>query len=435
MNFDIKTNEKGNLSIGGADAIELTEKYNTPLYVIDEMKIRDNYRRVYEAFSSQYDKFKIFYACKANTNLAVMRILEQEGSSIDAVSPGEIYTALLAGFEPERVLYTGNNATDEELKFAVDSGVIINLDSVSALHRLTKVCNPQEVKISFRVNPKVGAGHHEHCITGGDLSKFGVMEEEAADVYKMAQDLGFTPVGIHTHIGSGILDPEPFMLAVETLMDVAGRVHEEAGIKFEFIDFGGGLGIPYHPDESKLDIDTFSKEIVGLFKDKLNEYNIGTPTMFIEPGRYIVGDASVLLTKVNTIKQSYRKFAGVDAGFNTLLRPSMYGSYHHIVVANKPEAENTQTIDIAGNVCESGDLFARDRPMPELEEGDTLAIFNAGAYAFSMSSQYNSRPKTMEVLVNDGESEIVRERETFADVLAKQNVPVRLLKRIEFNED
>lgn len=428
MQLDLTTNEKGNLSIGGADAIELTEKYDTPLYVIDEMKIRDNYRRLYNAFSSQYKNFKIFYACKANTNLAVMRILEQEGSCIDAVSPGEIYTALLAGFESERIIYTGNNVTDQELKFAVESDVIINLDSVSALYRLTKLCNPDAVKISFRVNPKVGAGHHEHCITGGELSKFGIMEEEAADVYSMAKDLGFTPVGIHTHIGSGILDPEPFMLAVETLMDVAGRVHKETGVNFEFIDFGGGLGIPYHPDEPKLDIEIFSKEITGLFKDKLNEYKLGKPIMCIEPGRYIVGDASILLTKVNTIKQSYRKFAGVDAGFNTLLRPAMYGSYHHIVVANKPNAENVQNIDIAGNVCESGDLFARDRLLPEIEEGDVLAILNAGAYAFSMSSKYNSRPKTAEVLVNNGESEIVRERETFADVLAKQNVPVRLLK-------
>ncbi|MEN4017450.1 MAG: diaminopimelate decarboxylase [Methanobacterium sp.] len=428
MQLDLTTNEKGNLSIGGADAIELTEKYDTPLYVIDEMKIRDNYRRLYNAFSSQYKNFKIFYACKANTNLAVMRILEQEGSCIDAVSPGEIYTALLAGFESERIIYTGNNVTDQELKFAVESDVIINLDSVSALYRLTKLCSPDAVKISFRVNPKVGAGHHEHCITGGELSKFGIMEEEAADVYSMAKDLGFTPVGIHTHIGSGILDPEPFMLAVETLMDVAGRVHKETGVNFEFIDFGGGLGIPYHPDEPKLDIEIFSKEITGLFKDKLNEYKLGKPIMCIEPGRYIVGDASILLTKVNTIKQSYRKFAGVDAGFNTLLRPAMYGSYHHIVVANKPNAENVQNIDIAGNVCESGDLFARDRLLPEIEEGDVLAILNAGAYAFSMSSKYNSRPKTAEVLVNNGESEIVRERETFADVLAKQNVPVRLLK-------
>lgn len=429
MDFDIETNEKGNLCIGGADAIELTNEYDTPLYVIDEEKVRNNYKRVYGAFSAQYNDFKIFYACKANTNLAVMRILEQEGSGIDAVSPGEIYTSLLAGFEPERILFTGNNATDDELKFAVDSGVTINLDSISALRRLSNLTDPEKVKISFRINPKVGAGHHEHCITGGDLSKFGIMEEEAAEVYSMACDLGFTPIGIHTHIGSGILDPEPFMLAVETLMDVAGRVKEQAGIKFEFIDFGGGLGIPYTPEESKLDIETFSKEITDLYKDKLNEYDLGKPTMCIEPGRYIVGDASILLTKVNTIKQSYRKFAGVDAGFNTLLRPSMYGSYHHIVVANKPKAENVQHIDIAGNICESGDLFARDRPMPEIEEGDVLAILNAGAYAFSMSSQYNSRPKTMEVLVNKGESEIVRERETFADVIANQNVPIRLLKK------
>lgn len=428
MDFDIEINKMGNLSIGGGDAIELVEKYKTPLYVMDENKIRNNFRKVNHAFKDHYKDFKIFYACKANTNLAVMRILEQEGSGIDAVSPGEIYTALLAGFEPERILYTGNNVTDQELKFAVDSGVIINLDSVSALHRLTELCDPHEVKISFRVNPKVGAGHHEHCITGGDLSKFGIMEEEAVEVYRKAADRGYHITGIHTHIGSGILDPEPFMLAVETLMDVAGRVHQDANIDLEFIDFGGGLGIPYTPDENKLDIDKFAQEITDLYKDKLKEYDLGNPTMCLEPGRYIVGDASILLTKVNTIKQSYRKFAGVDAGFNTLLRPSMYGSYHHIIAANKPQAENTQKLDIAGNICESGDLFARDRPMPELIEGDVLAIFNAGAYAFSMSSQYNSRPRTMEILVNNGESEVIRERETFADVLAKQNIPIRLLK-------
>lgn len=428
MDFDLKTNEKGNLSIGGVDTIDLAEKYGTPLYVVDESRIRENYQRLYNAFTHHYPDFKIFYACKANTNLAVMRILEQEGSSIDAVSPGEIYTALLAGFEPSRILFTGNNVTDDELRFAVASGVTINVDSVSQLHRLSKIAKPSDLDISFRVNPKVGAGHHEHCITGGDLSKFGIMEEESVDVYNMAKDLGFNPVGIHTHIGSGILDPEPFMLAVETLMDVAGKVSTEVGIKFDFIDFGGGLGIPYLPEESKLDIEVFAKEITTLYKDKLKEYNLGKPFMYIEPGRYIVGDASILLTRVNTIKNSYRKFAGVDAGFNTLLRPSMYGSYHHIVSANRPLAEPVQNIDIAGNVCESGDLFARDRPMPDIKEGDLLAILNAGAYAFSMSSQYNSRPRNMEVLVKDGESEIIRDKETFSDVLSKQNVPIRLLK-------
>ncbi|BDZ67252.1 diaminopimelate decarboxylase [Methanobacterium ferruginis] len=428
MNLHFKTNEKGNLDIGGADALELAREYGTPLYVIDEMRVRDNYQRVYQAFSQEYADFQIFYAAKANTNLAVMRILEQSGSGIDAVSPGEIYTALLAGFQPERILFTGNNVTTGELKYALDSGVRMNLDSVSMLERLAELPGAEGTKISFRVNPMVGAGHHDHCITGGELSKFGIMEHEAVEVYQKAQDLGFQPVGIHTHIGSGILDPEPFKLAVQVLMDVAGRVHQEAGVKFEFIDFGGGLGIPYTPEEPLLDIEKFAGEIVALYQDKLNEYGIDNPTMCIEPGRYIVGDASYLLTSVNTVKQSYRKFVGVDAGFNTLLRPTMYGSYHHILVADKPEASPTQKIDVAGNVCESGDLFARDRPLPDIEEGDVLAIMNAGAYAFSMASQYNSRPRPAEVMINDGQVDVIRERETFADLLSKQNLPIRFLK-------
>ncbi len=428
MNLHFKTNKKGNLDIGGADAMELASEYGTPLYVIDEMRVRDNYQRVHQAFSNEYANFQIFYAAKANTNLAVMRILEQEGSGIDAVSPGEIYTALLAGFTPERILFTGNNVTTEELQFALDAGVRMNLDSISMMERLAELPGAEGTKISFRVNPMVGAGHHDHCITGGELSKFGIMENEAVDVYEKAQNLGFNPVGIHTHIGSGILDPEPFKLAVQVLMDVAGRVHKDAGVNFEFIDFGGGLGIPYTPDENVLDIEKFAREIVALYKDKLYEHGMDNPTMCIEPGRYIVGDASFLLARVNTVKQSYRKFVGVDAGFNTLLRPTMYGSYHHIVVADRPEAEPTQNIDVAGNICESGDLFARDRPLPEIKEGDVIAIMNAGAYAFSMASQYNSRPRPGEVIVREGHSDVIREKETYADLLSKQNLPLRFLK-------
>ncbi|MDI3550782.1 MAG: diaminopimelate decarboxylase [Methanobacterium sp.] len=428
MKLHFKTNEKGNLDIGGADALELAQKYGTPLYVTDEMRVRDNYQRVYQAFSKEYEDFKIFYAAKANTSLAMMRILEQEGSCVDAVSPGEIYTALMAGFQPDRILYTGNNVTNEELKFAVDAGVRLNLDSVSMLERLAKIPGTEGMEISFRVNPMVGAGHHDHCITGGELSKFGIMEQEAVEVYQKAFDLGFKPVGIHTHIGSGILDPEPFKLAVQVLMDIAGKVHQEAGVNFEFIDFGGGLGIPYTPEEGLLDIEKFAQEIVALYQEKLTQHDLGKPTMCIEPGRYIVGDASYLLTQVNTIKQSYRKFVGVNAGFNTLLRPTMYGSYHHILVADKPEAEPVQKVDVAGNVCESGDLFARDRPLPEIKEGDVLAIMNAGAYAFSMASQYNSRPLPAEVMVCNGEAEVIRERESFADLFKKQNIPLRLLK-------
>ena len=426
MDLNIKINDKGHLDIGGADACDIANEFGTPLYVIDENRIRDNYQRFYNAFSKYYPNFKVFYACKANTNLSVLKILEEEGCCIDAVSPGEVYISRKMGFSGDRILFTGNNITNEELKFVLDQGAVLNIDSVSALKRLSEIIDPNGLKISFRVNPMVGAGHHDHCITGGVMSKFGIMDSEAVEVYELAKELGFNPIGMHSHIGSGILDPEPFKLAIESTIDIAGKVHQEAGIDFEFVDFEGGVGIPYTPEENIVDIDTFAKENIALFKEKLKEYDMGNPTMYLEPGRYIVGDASDLLVRVNSVKQSYRKFIGVDAGFNTLLRPAMYDSYHHIVVANKMNEPDTEKVDIAGNVCESGDLFARDRPVPDIEEGDLLAILNAGAYGFTMSSNYNSRPLTPEVLVKDGKCYLVREEETFDDLMAKQNIPEHL---------
>lgn len=426
MDLNIKVNDKNHLDIGGVDACDIANEYGTPVYVIDENRIRDNYQRFYNAFTKYYSDFKVFYACKANTNLSVLKILQQEGCCIDAVSPGEVYITRKVGFSGDRILFTGNNITNDELKFVLDQGAVLNIDSVSALTRLSEIIEPDGLKISFRVNPMVGAGHHDHCITGGVMSKFGIMDSEAVDVYYLAEKLGFNPIGMHSHIGSGILDPEPFKLAIESTMDIAGKVHEDAGVDFEFVDFGGGVGIPYTPEENTVDIDTFAKENIGLFKEKLSEYSMGKPTMYLEPGRYLVGDASVLLLGVNSVKQSYRKFIGVDGGFNTLLRPAMYDSYHHIVAANKVNDENTQKVDIAGNVCESGDLFGRDRQMPYIEEGDLLAILNAGAYGFTMSSNYNSRPLASEVLTCNGESYLVRERQTFDDLMAKQKIPEHL---------
>ena len=384
MDLNIKVNEKKHLDIGGADAVDIAEEFGTPTYVIDENRIRDNYNRFYSAFSKYYPDFKVFYACKANTNLAVMKILESEGCCIDAVSPGEVYTAKKLGFDGQRILFTGNNITNEELKFVHEEGAVLNIDSVSALNRLAKIIDPEGVKISFRVNPMVGAGHHDHCITGGVMSKFGIMDSEASEVYQQAKDLGFNPVGMHSHIGSGILDPEPFKLAVESTMDIAGKVHQDVGIDFEFVDFGGGVGIPYTPEEKIVDLDKFAEVNIGLFKEKLEEFDMGSPTMYLEP------------------------------------------SYHHIVDASKMDAPNTQEVDIAGNVCESGDLFARDRPMPDVEEGDVLGIMNAGAYGFTMSSNYNSRPLASEILVTDGKCQIVRERQSFEDLYAQQIIPDHL---------
>lgn len=423
MDLNIKVNEKDHLDIGGADACDLVDKFGSPIYVIDENRIRDNYNRFYNAFSKYYPDFKVFYACKANTNLAVMKILESEGCCVDTVSPGEVYTCEKLGFSPDRILFTGNNITDEELKEVHDMGVILNVDSVSAIKRLANVVDPNGLKLSIRVNPMVGAGHHAHTITGGVMSKFGIMDNEAVEVYQLAEDLGFDPVGIHSHIGSGILDPEPFKLAIGSTMDIAGKVHEEAGVDFEFVDFGGGIGVPYTPEEKALDIDHFAHENVKFFEEKLKEYNMGKPTMFLEPGRYIVADAVDLLVKVNSVKQSYRKYIGVDAGFNTLLRPTMYGSYHHIVDASKMSAPIKEEVDVAGDVCESGDLFARDRPLPEVEEGDVLGILNAGAYGFTMASHYNSRPLPAEILVNDGNATVVRKAETYDDLFRNQIIP------------
>lgn len=423
MDLNIKVNEKDHLDIGGADACDLVDKFGSPIYVIDENRIRDNYNRFYNAFSKYYPDFKVFYACKANTNLAVMKILESEGCCVDTVSPGEVYTCEKLGFSPDRILFTGNNITDEELKEVHDMGVILNVDSVSAIKRLANVVDPNGLKLSIRVNPMVGAGHHAHTITGGVMSKFGIMDNEAVEVYQLAEDLGFDPVGIHSHIGSGILDPEPFKLAIGSTMDIAGKVHEEAGVDFEFVDFGGGIGVPYTPEEKALDIDHFAHENVKFFEEKLKEYNMGKPTMFLEPGRYIVADAVDLLVKVNSVKQSYRKYIGVDAGFNTLLRPTMYGSYHHIVDASKMSAPIKEEVDVAGDVCESGDLFARDRPLPEVEEGDVLGILNAGAYGFTMASHYNSRPLPAEILVNNGNATVVRKAETYDDLFRNQIIP------------
>jgi len=415
-------NRGGILYIDGVSSPELAEKFDTPLYVLAERRLRENYRRLYNALKKHFSKIRIYYSAKANTSLSVLKILENEGACIDTVSPGEVFLALKAGFKPEKVLFTGTSVRDDELKFLVDSGVTINIDSLSQLKRLLKIHVPEIM--SVRVNPEIGAGHHEHCITAGKDSKFGIWEEDVIKAYKMAREAGIERFGIQMHIGSGILTVEPFILAAEKLLEIARRVHEEVDVNFEFIDFGGGLGVPYRPEEKPLNLDLFAEKVLGLYVKRIEEYDLGEPWFFIEPGRYIVCDAEVLLTRVNTLKVTpFKKFIGVDAGFNTLIRPAMYGSYHPIVVANKLGMAEEETYDVAGPLCESGDLLAKNRRLPRICEGDLLAILNAGAYGFSMSSQYNSRPRPAEVIVKDGEYALIRQREDFESLLIGQKVP------------
>jgi diaminopimelate decarboxylase len=412
---------KGNLYFDGFSVKELVDKYDTPLYLMSEKRIRDNYDRLYGALVNNYKYVRIYYAAKANTNLNVLKILHSQGAYLDTVSPGEVFLALSAGYTPDRIMFTGTSVRNDELKMLADANITINIDSQSEMDRLLKISVPQI--LSVRVNPEVGAGHHDHCITAGPESKFGLWEEEVIQAYAIAQRARVGRFGIHMHIGSGVLEPEPYLAAVEKLLSIAKRVKKEVGINFEFIDIGGGLGVPYKPEDTELDVAAFSSKVVNLFKNKVKDYGLGKPYLFVEPGRYLVCDSTILLTTVNTVKVTpAHKYVGVDAGFNTLIRPTMYGSYHPILVANKLNEAEKETYSIAGPICESGDLLAKDRQLPEIQEGDVLAVLNAGAYGYSMSSQYNSRPRAAEVMIRGGKPVIVREREQLKDLMTNQRV-------------
>ena len=414
-------NRKGTLYFDGVSAMELAEQFDTPLYVVSENRIRENYKRLHKALTRNYQKVRIYYAAKANSNLSVLKILETEGAYLDAVSPGEVFMALTTGFPPERILFTGTSVRNDELKFLADSNVTVNIDSLSQLDRLLKITVPNV--LSVRVNPEIGAGHHEHCITAGKNTKFGLWETDALEAYKQAKKAGVTRFGIHMHVGSGVLDVAPFVLALDKLLSTAKKVHDKIGVSFEFVDMGGGLGVPYKPEDKELDLSLFSEKILSLFKSKIDEYALGEPFFCVEPGRYLVCDASILLTAVNTVKVTpFKKFVGVDAGFNTLVRPTMYGSYHHILVANRLDAAETETYDVVGPVCESGDVLAKDRRLPKIQEGDLLAVLNAGAYGYAMSSQYNARPRAAEVLVKNGKCILIREREQLDDLVSGQRL-------------
>ncbi len=414
-------NRKGSLFFEGVSVKELAQKFDTPLYVVSEKRIRDNYNRLVDALVSNYKYLRVYYAAKANSNLTVLKVLRSQGAYLDTVSPGEVFMGLVTGYTPDRIMFTGTSVRNDELKMLADANITVNIDSLSELERLFKIGVPQV--LSVRVNPEVGAGHHTHCVTAGPDSKFGLWEEEAIQAYAIAKRARVERFGIHMHIGSGILEIEPYVQAVDKLLSIAKRVHEEVGISFEFIDIGGGFGVPYKPEDKDFDLATFSSKVVSLFKNKVAEYGLGKPFLCVEPGRYLVCDASILLTTVNTVKTTpSKKFVGVDAGFNTLIRPTMYGSYQPILVSSKLDESNKETYDVVGPICESGDILAKDRELPTVEEGDVLAVLNVGAYGFSMSSQYNARPRAAEVMIRQGKPAVIREREQLDNLTVNQHM-------------
>ncbi|MFH1587547.1 MAG: diaminopimelate decarboxylase [Candidatus Diapherotrites archaeon] len=408
------------LFIGGKDAEALAKKYGTPLYVYNGGRIIDNYKRLFDAFKEHSkNEFSINYAMKANSHFQILKIVKEQGAGIDAVSPNEARLALKAGIPKEKIIFTGTSVSDSDLKELVELGVLINVDSFSQLNRLAKI--KINSKISIRWNPGEGAGHHGHTITAGKFIKFGIPEDKIIGAFKHAKELGFNVVGLHQHIGSGWLgkDVDVFLNTVEKTLRIAKEAEEVLGKKLEFVDFGGGPGIPYKGDGAEFPVEKYAKGIC----EKVTNSGFGG-RILIEPGRYIAGDAGILLVEVNTVEEKNIPVIGLNAGFNILIRPAFYGSYHEVVLCRNVGGNAKKEYMLAGNLCETSDVFNENtkalRPLPIVEEKDILAILCAGAYGQVMASNYNLRGRAAELLILDGNEKLITEKENLDDIISKQ---------------
>jgi len=386
---------------------DLIARFGSPLYVYDLAVVRTRARALRDAIT--YRPFQPLFAIKANPCPALARAILAEGFGVDAVSPGEVALALRLGVPPQQVLYTENNMTDAEMAEAMAQGVLINCGSLDRLERLGAAGGREA---SVRFNPDVGAGAHEKICTAGPLTKFGVHYTQVDEVLRIERATGIAVVGCHMHIGSGFLDAEAFVQAMGVVLDVAARLPH-----LRFIDFGGGIGIPYQPDQRHMDLAALGARASKLMSDFVVRY--GRPLeMRLEPGRFLVAEAGTLYTTVTSVKRNPdgRTYVGCDTGFNHLVRPTMYDAYHRIDNISRPSAPRA-IVDVVGNICESGDVFARARQLPLPQVGDVLALRDAGAYGFAMASTYNLRPLPAEVAIDGDGSRLVRQRQTVAELL------------------
>ncbi len=408
------------LYFAGLQATALAREFGTPLFVYNANRIIENFQRLKTAFDAARDRtVRIHYAVKACPNIVVLKLLKSEGAWIDCVSPNEARLALKAGFEKEKILFTGTSVSESDLKELSETGCMINIDSFSQMKKLAAI--QYGGKCSIRWNPGEGAGHHDHTITAGKFIKFGIPEDKIEAAFAEAKRLGLNIVALHQHIGSGWLgaDVKTFLLTVEKTIAVAKKAEEILGKQFEFVDFGGGPGIRYKREQQDFPIEIYARGICGKMKASGLKAEIA-----IEPGRYIVGDSTILLCEINTVEDKNVPIIGLNAGFNCLIRPAFYGSHHEMVVCDNVGGISKKKFLVAGNLCESGDVFNENkeelRELPVPKEGNILAILNAGAYGYSMSSNYNLRSRPSEVLVLNRHARIVSQRESFEDLIKQQ---------------
>lgn len=416
--------QDGQLACEGVSLQKVANEHGTPLYVYSSATILDHYRRL-DAALAELDHM-VCYAVKANSNVAILNLMANEGSGFDIVSAGELYRVIKAGGNPGRCTFAGVGKTADEIQFALEKGIYsFNVESESELEAINAVAKAlnKRAPIAIRVNPNVEADTHKYISTGKSENKFGIGIDRALKVYAAAAKMSNIQIrGVQIHIGSQITKAKPFAEAVEKMAPMVTILKQRYGI--EFFSIGGGMGIVYNPslasgagswwedaENAPLTIEKYAKAVVPTLK------SLGLKILF-EPGRFMVGNAGVLLTKVLYIKKTPNKtFVIVDSGMNDLIRPALYEGWHEIVPLSKPRSSKTQKVDVVGPICESGDFFAQDREIPPVKEGDTLALLSAGAYGFSMASNYNSRPLPAEVMVLGERAEVIRERQKPADLI------------------
>ncbi|MFN8297242.1 MAG: diaminopimelate decarboxylase [Chitinophagales bacterium] len=400
----------GQYEIGGISVLELCKKYDTPLYVYDAAIIERQYNKLMNAFPNK--NMKISYACKALTNISILKFIKNLGAKLDTVSIQEVQLGLKAGFDPQSIMYTPNCVNIDEINKAVGFGVQINIDNISILEQFGHIYG-NTYPVCVRINPHIMAGGNKKISTGHIDSKFGISIYQLRHLERVISTNNIKVNGLHMHTGSDILDADVFLRGAEILFEAARSFKD-----LEFMDFGSGFKVKYSPDDNTTDIEELGEKLGARFEEFCKEYGRDLTIMF-EPGKYLVSESGFLFVRTNVIKQTTSTvFAGVDSGQNHLIRPMMYDAYHHITNVSNPNGIQ-RIYTVVGYICET-DTFGWDRKLNEVREGDILVLHNAGAYGYSMSSNYNSRYRPAEVLILNGNAKLIRRRETLDDLLATQ---------------
>ncbi|KAF1302965.1 MULTISPECIES: diaminopimelate decarboxylase [Enterococcus] len=424
----MKATKKNHLYWDGCDTVALAEKYGTPLYVFSETEIVAQCRALHEEFLDRYPKTRAAYASKAFSTLAMVKIIQREGLSLDVVSGGELVTAIQADFPAERIEFNGNNKSVEELEMAVDYGVgRIIVDSLQEVALLREICRTKEkkAKILFRITPEVKVDTHAFISTGQKDSKFGIPLDEGI-LFPQIQEAIEAPeiefYGFHFHVGSQLSDNRAHLAAAKVSLQLMLEVHERFDYVIKELNYGGGFGVRYTEQDVRMPYSYFLTPLMDLTEEFCETQNLPRPEIVIEPGRSIVAEAGITLHKIGSIKElpGIRKYVSIDGGMTDNIRPGLYQATYTGVVANKADEPATQTVTISGKACESTDILIKDLEIPDVSAGDLFATFTTGAYGYSMASNYNKLPIPPVVLVKDGESQLIVKGQSYQQLLENE---------------